>query len=220
MKNTVGVRPTKEQKRQEFDAKQDGKLMPSNNIALREAGKKLQKLKPNESISNTNAYNVLLKKLRAGELSAGFYVTSNPDSWIEIPNDYWLHVAANRFRDILINDNDARGFKIRPREFAGQIAAIFVKRADADPAATTQALTSFMTAAASGYERKSLSRFGKSFWKKAVLLIRQRKRRNVAAGIRKIRNGSDLLHTYWAIVSLKKPARAPKGPTSTREFLS
>jgi hypothetical protein len=51
MKNTVGIRPTKEQKRQKSNAKQDGQLMPSVNISLREAGKKLQKLKPNESIS-------------------------------------------------------------------------------------------------------------------------------------------------------------------------
>jgi hypothetical protein len=147
MKNTEGVRPTKEQKRQKSEATQDGHLMPSNNITLREAGRKLQKLEPNESISNNNAYNVLLKKLRSGELSAGFYVTSDPESWIEIPINYWLHVATNRFKDILINE-----YKIKPREFPGQIAASFLKRAGADPEATTQALTSFVTAAASGYE--------------------------------------------------------------------
>ena len=147
MKNTVGVRSTKEQKRQKSEATQDRHLMPSNNITLREAGRKLQKLEPNESISNNNAYNVLLKKLRSGELSAGFYVTSDPESWIEIPINYWLHVATNRFKDILINE-----YKIKPREFPGQIAASFLKRAGADPEATTQALTSFVTAAASGYE--------------------------------------------------------------------
>ena len=95
MKNTVGISPTKEQKRQKSDEKQDGQLIPSNNIALREAGKKLQKLKSNESISNSNAYNVLLKKLRSGELSAGFYVTSDPELWMEIPIDYWRHVATS-----------------------------------------------------------------------------------------------------------------------------
>jgi hypothetical protein len=152
MKNTVGISLTKEQKRQKSDAKQDGKLMPSNNIALREAGKKLQKLKPNESISNSNAYNVLLKKLRSGELSAGFYVTSDPESWVEIPIEFWLQVTTSRFRDILINDSRPGTFKIKPREFAEQIAAIFVRRASAAPEATTRALTSFMTAAASGYE--------------------------------------------------------------------
>jgi hypothetical protein len=152
MKNTVGISLTKEQKRQKSDAKQDGKLMPSNNIALREAGKKLQKLKPNESISNSNAYNVLLKKLRAGELSAGFYVTSDPESWIEVPSDYWIQVSTDRFKAILKNDSNPGIFKIKPRQFAEQIAAIFVKRASAAPEATTRALTSFMTAAASGYE--------------------------------------------------------------------
>ena len=126
--------------------------MPSNNIALREAGKKLQKLKPNESISNSNAYNVLLKKLRSGELSAGFYVTSDPESWIEIPIDYWLQVTTSRFKNILANANHSGTFKIRPREFSEQIATIFVKRANAAPEATTRALTSFMTATASGYE--------------------------------------------------------------------
>jgi hypothetical protein len=134
MKSTVGVRSTKEQKKQKSEAKQDGHLMARNNITLREAGRKLQKLEPNESISNSNAYNVLLKKLRTGELSAGFFVTSDPDSWIEIPINYWPHVATNRFKDILINE-----YKIKPREFPGQIAEIFVKRAGADPEATTQA---------------------------------------------------------------------------------
>jgi hypothetical protein len=151
MKNTVGIRPTKEQKRQKSDAKQDG-LMPSNNITFREAGKKLQKLSPNESISNNNAYNVLLKKLRTGELSAGFYVTPDPEAWIEIPIDYWLHVATDRFRDILIKEKHPGTFRIKPREFAEQIAAIFVRRANAVPEATTRALASFMTAAAFGYE--------------------------------------------------------------------
>jgi hypothetical protein len=152
MKNTVGVRPTKEQKRQTSGAKEDGQLIPSNNIALREAGKKLQKLNPNESISNSNAHNVLLKKLRTGELSAGFYVTSDPESWIEISNDYWRHITTTRFRDILLNKSRPGTFKIKPREFAEQIAAIFVERANTVPEATTRALTSFMTAAASGYE--------------------------------------------------------------------
>jgi hypothetical protein len=151
MKNTVGIRPTKEQKRQKSDAKQDG-LMPSNNIAFREAGKKLQKLCPNESISNNNAYNVLLKKLRTGELSAGFYVTPDPEAWIGIPIDYWLHVATDRFRNILIKENHPGTFRIKPREFAEQIAAIFVKAANVVPDATARALTSFMTATASGYE--------------------------------------------------------------------
>jgi hypothetical protein len=152
MKNTVGTKPTKEQKKHKSDANHDGRLMPSNNIALREAGKKLQKLKPNESISNSNAYNVLLKKLRSGELSAGFYVTSDPESWIEIPNDYWLHVETSRFKDILVNDSHPGTFKIKPRYFSEQIAEIFVKRANAAPEATTRALTSFVAAAASGYE--------------------------------------------------------------------
>jgi len=152
MRNTVGTKPTKEQKKHKSDAKQDGRLMPSNNIALREAGKKLQKLKPNESISNSNAYNVLLKKLRSGELSAGFYVTSDPESWIEIPIDYWRHVTTSRFKDILNNDSHPGTFKIKPRDFSEQIATIFVKRANAAPEATTRALTSFVTAAASGYE--------------------------------------------------------------------
>jgi hypothetical protein len=152
MKNTVGIRPTKEQNRQKSDAKQDGQLMPSNNIALREAGKTLQRLKPNESISNSNAYNVLLKMLRSGELSAGFYVTSDPESRIEIPSDCWIQVTTVRFKAIWKNDSNPGTFKIKPREFAEQIAAIFVKRANAAPEATARALTSFMSAAASGYE--------------------------------------------------------------------
>jgi hypothetical protein len=146
MKNTVGVRSTKEQKRQKSEATGNGHLM-ARNITLREAGRKLQKLEPNESISNSNAYNVLLKKLRTGELSAGFSVTSDSDSWIEIPINYWHHVATNRFKEILTDE-----YKIKPREFPREIAAIFVKRAGADPEATARALTSFMTAAASGYE--------------------------------------------------------------------
>jgi hypothetical protein len=162
MKNTVAIRPTKEQKRQKSEANQDGHLMPSNNITLREAGRKLQKLEPNESISNSNAYNVLFKKLRTGELSAGFSVTSDLDSWIEIPTNYWLHVATNRFKDILTNE-----YRIKPREFPGQIAAIFVKRAGADPEATTEALTSFMTAAASGYEPEIPFTVWQTFLKKS-----------------------------------------------------
>jgi hypothetical protein len=152
MRNTVRVRSTKEQKKQKSDAKQLEQLMPSNNIALREAGKKLQKLNPNESISNSNAHNVLLKKLRTGELSAGFYVTSDPESWIEISSDYWVHVTTNRFRDILLNASRPGTFKIKPREFAEQIATIFVKTANTVPEAAKRALTSFMTTAGVSYE--------------------------------------------------------------------
>ncbi|WP_029584875.1 hypothetical protein [Bradyrhizobium sp. URHD0069] len=167
MKNTVGVRPTKEQKRQKSGAKQDGQLIPSDSVALREAGKKLQKLNPHVSISNSNAYNVLLKKLRTGELSAGFYVTSDRESWVEISNDYWRHVETNRFKDILQNESHPGIYKIKPREFAEQIAGIFVERANAVPEATTRALTSFMTAAASGYEPEIPFRVWQKFLEKS-----------------------------------------------------
>jgi hypothetical protein len=90
--------------------------------------------------------------LRSGELSAGFYVTSDPKSWIEIPSDYWIHVAAPRLKTILKNKDNPGTFKIKPREFAEKIAAIFVERANAAPEATAQALSSFMAATASGYE--------------------------------------------------------------------
>jgi hypothetical protein len=141
---------TKKQKKQQADAGPAARI--GSNINLREAGRKLQKLMPNESISNSNAYNVLLKKLKAGELSAGFFVTSDEKSWIEIPRDYWRHIGENIFSSILKNRSQPGAYKIKPRDFPTAIAAAFVENAIAAPEAATQALTSFMNAGASGYD--------------------------------------------------------------------
>ena len=92
MKNATKIGSTKEHKRQKSETTQ-GDQLTQNNLTFREAGKKLHKLAPSESVSKNNAYDVLLKRLRSGELCAGFHVTSAPKSWIRDPNRVlvWRH---------------------------------------------------------------------------------------------------------------------------------
>ena len=123
-----------------------------HNLSLREVGKKLQKLYPNESVNNSNAYNVLLEKLRSGQLAAGFDVMSGAGYHIEIPADYWiLQVTSKRFRAIMNTENNDATFKIKKSYFAEQIAQVFVTRARMSPDDTKRTLSTLISVG-SGYE--------------------------------------------------------------------
>src|SRR5947209_12635873 len=91
--NTREFALTKKQKKQKPVANHGNQPVASNNLSLREAARKLQKLRPAETISNTTAYDLLLKELRAGALYAGFYAAN---AWIEIPPDHWAYVTTTQ----------------------------------------------------------------------------------------------------------------------------
>jgi hypothetical protein len=99
MAATPDLEPT--QKQQSEKAISDQKVLeadPRTNLSLREVGIKLAKVAPNETSSETTAYDLLLKELKAGRLTAGFYFVSDRAIWAEISQKVWFQVSTNRFR--------------------------------------------------------------------------------------------------------------------------
>lgn len=104
--------------------------MPVETMTLRDAALKLAEL--HRVGRDKVPAGMLLAKLRAGEIAAGFRFPGRSELWTRIPAQYWSRVSSDKFRSIRnISTNPGSGsFKIRPGRFASLLAGELLGRVD------------------------------------------------------------------------------------------
>jgi len=155
MAATPDLEPT--QKQQSEKAFSDQKVLEANprtNLSLREVGIKLAEVAPNETSFETLAYDLLLKELKAGKLTAGFYFVSDRAIWAEISQKVWFQVSTNRFRSLVLKTNRrASGtFKVYVHELVDDIVDALFSSAATTQSSITKAMASALEKGDEGYE--------------------------------------------------------------------
>lgn len=98
MADKARAKTTRIQKQQKSFQPENEDPSFSTNLLFREIGRKLAVLDPNKTMSKTLAFDRLWKELKAGQLTAGFFIKSR---WIEIPTSFWQGLDSDRTKDLL-----------------------------------------------------------------------------------------------------------------------
>jgi len=101
-------------------------------VTLRDAAKTLARIRGQRQIADLP----LLNLLRAGQITAGFYIDGQSDLWIAIPASYWLDLTSDKFRAIRIGNNKKGIYVVRPSEFADEILHLIEEKRKSQSSAT------------------------------------------------------------------------------------
>jgi len=117
-------------------------------------------MEPSKTISSTLAFDRLWKELRAGQLTAGFFIET---LWIEIPSRFWQTLDSDRTKDLLRCKKGK--LKLYPAELTDVIVDVVARQGrELHPSE----LRLLIGRSKKGLSQRYLSKVGRAFWSGTV----------------------------------------------------